>query len=168
MTIKICLQLATKAKFLPSSYQFKKWTRLIFDNPETTFGKLNRLSEHKLNFMQINVRIVDEIEIADLNYRYRNKTGPTNVLSFSTINDIPNNLTKKITNYMLGDIVICANIIKKEAIKQNKILLSHWAHIFIHGTLHLLGYDHETLDQANEMEDLEIRLMNQLGFASPY
>jgi len=110
--------------------------------------------------IEIVVRIVDEIESADLNSRYRYKQGPTNVLSFPFEQTMHSNL--------LGDIVICAPLVKKEADTQDKITEAHWAHLVIHGCLHLLGFDHLNDNDAEIMETLEIKLLNSLGFANPY
>jgi len=111
---------------------------------------------------ELSIRIVDENESAELNRRYRNKTGSTNVLSFPA--ELPENLNLP----LLGDLVICAPVVSKEAQQQGKSELAHWAHMVIHGTLHLLGYDHQNDEQANIMEGHEISILNSLGFSNPY
>jgi probable rRNA maturation factor len=111
---------------------------------------------------ELAVRIVDEAEITALNRQYRGKDGATNVLSFP-FEDMPGVVTEQ-----LGDIVICAPVVAAEAVTQGKSLQAHWAHIVIHGVLHLLGYDHHGDAEAQEMEVLETRLLASLGFADPY
>ena len=100
--------------------------------------------------------------IRDSNARYRHKPGPTNVLSFPFEADIPLEVP------LLGDLVICAAVVEREAREQDKPIEAHWAHMLVHGTLHLLGYDHVTDAQAHEMETTEIQLLQQLGFSNPY
>lgn len=111
---------------------------------------------------ELTIRIVDEEESRALNKTYRNKDRPTNVLSFPF--DTPVDLSIP----LLGDLILCKTIVEKEAVAQNKDLLSHWAHMIVHGVLHLLGYDHITNHQAEKMETLEIQIMNRLGFEDPY
>ncbi|MFW2373451.1 MAG: rRNA maturation RNase YbeY [Gammaproteobacteria bacterium] len=111
---------------------------------------------------QLGIRIVDETESQMLNRDYRGKDRPTNVLSF------PMELPEQLELPMLGDLVICAPVVAREADEQNKSLQAHWAHMVIHGVLHLQGYDHIVDDEAEQMEALEIRLLQQLGFSNPY
>ena len=111
---------------------------------------------------EIVVRIVDEQESAELNETYRHKQGATNILSFSV--EIPEGIDLN----LLGDLVICAPVLEKEAQQQGKILAHHWAHIIIHGVLHLLGYDHLDDEQAEEMENKEIILLQKLNIPNPY
>lgn len=111
---------------------------------------------------EIVVRIVDEQESAELNEQYRHKPGPTNILSF------PADLPEGIELDLLGDLVICAPVMEKEALEQNKILAHHWAHIIVHGVLHLLGYDHLDETQAELMESKEIVILNKLHINNPY
>lgn len=111
---------------------------------------------------ELTIRIVDKDEIKNLNCKYRNKNNPTNVLSFNV--DIP----KEIKSNYIGDVVICAEVIESEAIKQNKTFNSHFTHIIIHGVLHLLGYNHIEKTDKNKMEDLEVKLLKKIGFDNPY
>lgn len=108
------------------------------------------------------IRIVDSAEIQSLNKTYRQKDKATNVLSF------PAEFPEEMAIPHIGDIVICADVVAQEAQLQNKPLTLHWAHMVVHGTLHLLGYDHIEDDQAQEMEAKETAIMAQLGFACPY
>ena len=114
----------------------------------------------------VSVRYVDESESQTLNASFRGKDTPTNVLSFPA--NLPADLIKRLGNEFLGDIVICAPILEKEAQQQGKTLAAHWAHLTVHGTLHLLGFDHETEADAEIMENLEISSLHNLGFNNPY
>ena len=101
-------------------------------------------------------------EVQSLNKQYRNKDKPTNVLSF------PMESPAEIDVSLLGDIVLCAPVIKQEAEQQSRSEVSHWAHMVVHGMLHLQGYDHIENDDAEQMEQLEIEILSQLGFDNPY
>lgn len=111
---------------------------------------------------EITIRIVDEHECAHLNQTYRGKKGPTNVLSF-THEDPPG-----VNTDILGDLVICAPVIRREAVQQNKKLSAHWAHMVVHGVMHLRGFDHDQADQAEKMEAIETEILASLGFNKPY
>ncbi len=111
---------------------------------------------------EISVRLVDIAEMTTLNETYRGKTGPTNVLSF------PSDLPTELQLPLLGDIVICAPVVRAEAAEQGKNLTAHWAHMTIHGTLHLLGYDHIAEDEAAAMEALESAILKRLDYPCPY
>jgi len=115
----------------------------------------------------VSLRITGMEEIQQLNLQFRHKNKPTNVLSFPmpVIGELA---ADDISCRLLGDIVLCAPVIKHEAQIQNKIPLSHWAHMVVHGMLHLQGYDHIEPAQAKEMERLEVSLLNQLGYPDPY
>lgn len=111
---------------------------------------------------ELTVRIVDEAESQELNFTYRQKNKPTNVLSFLFESPI------EMETPLLGDLIICAQIVKKEAQEQNKAIEAHFAHLLLHGCLHLLGYDHIEDEEAIEMEALEVELLTELGFNNPY
>jgi probable rRNA maturation factor len=111
---------------------------------------------------ELTIRIVDEAEIAELNSRYRKKNGVTNVLSF------PFDAPAQVDIPLLGDIVICAPVVRREASEQSKSVVAHWAHMVVHGTLHLLGFDHDEPGKAHEMEAMETRILADLGFDNPY
>ncbi len=111
---------------------------------------------------EVTIRLVDEAESQALNRDYRHKDKPTNVLSF------PFEVPEGIELDLLGDLVICRQVVEREAKEQNKDLSAHWAHMVVHGSLHLLGYDHIEDEQAQEMESLEIAIMQSLGFTNPY
>jgi probable rRNA maturation factor len=112
--------------------------------------------------LEVCVRLVDREEMSKLNSAYRGKNGPTNVLSFPA--DLPPDLNLP----LLGDIVICAPVVAAEALKQGKNTRAHWAHMTVHGTLHLLGYDHVEEEDAARMEALESTILAQLNFGCPY
>ena len=112
--------------------------------------------------VELTVRVVDEDEMAALNARYRHKSGPTNILSF------PFEAPPGVELNLLGDLVIAAPVVKQEAREQGKTESAHWAHMIVHGTLHLLGYDHQESVEAEDMEAREIRILKQLGYSNPY
>ncbi len=112
--------------------------------------------------IELCVRIVDESEMRALNQQYRQRSGSTNVLSFA-VDKIP-----EIPVYMLGDLVICAPVVTREAQQQKKTLNSHWAHMVVHGVLHLCGYDHMNQIDAQQMENREMLILDKLGFSNPY
>ncbi len=149
--LELDLQYMMDDEDLPAKSQFREWATqaLLAAAPDRDAS-------------QIAIRIVDEDESAELNERWRHKNGPTNVLSFTMSG------MEMIAPAILGDIVICAPVVKKEANEQSKTLVSHWAHMTIHGILHLLGYDHIEEDAAVKMESLEITIMETLGFTDPY
>ena len=146
----IDLQIIHATPGLPSQQQLQQWLDMALeDYPQDT---------------EIVVRIVDEQESAELNQNYRDKQGPTNILSFPfEAPDIPG-----MELNLLGDLVICAPILKKEALEQQKNLLDHWAHILIHGVLHLIGYDHIDEQEAEIMENKEITILQKLNIRNPY
>ncbi len=147
---KIMVQRATRNILAPTATQLKKWAAYAL--------------EKKIMTGELTIRITNIKEITELNTTYRHKTGPTNVLSFPF--DTPKELDLEIP--LLGDIVICAEIVNQEAKLQGKTPEAHWAHMVIHGTLHLLGYDHEKEMDAKVMEAQEIQILQTLGFPNPY
>jgi len=153
MELYVDLQIATTNEdFIPELNAMEKWIEKAIIN-----GSLETREEAELT-----VRIVKSDESQQLNHQYRDKNKPTNVLSFPFQN--PPGLTLP----LLGDLVVCKSVVENEAIEQNKTLKEHWAHMLIHGTLHLLGYDHIDPQDAIEMESLESKLLIELGFADPY
>ena len=112
--------------------------------------------------VEMTVRIVDEAESQTLNRTYRAKDRPTNVLSF------PFECPTEVSLPLLVDLVICRQVVEYEAAEQEKPLMAHWAHMVVHGSLHLLGYDHIDDSEAEEMESLETKIMQGLGFVDPY
>lgn len=112
--------------------------------------------------VEVNIRLVDETESRMLNMTYCSKDFPTNVLSF------PFESPLELEVPLLGDLVICRQIVEREAQEQHKLLESHWAHMVIHSSLHLLGYNHSLNKEAEEMEALETEIMTKLGYQNPY
>lgn len=144
------LQLVSEITELPSRWRFQRWIKAALEHAK------------KSTDIEITLRIVDEEESAELNETHRHKKGPTNVLSF------PYEKVPGMDWNYLGDIVICAPVVLKEAEQQNKSPLAHWAHLTVHGALHLYGYDHIEEKDAVIMEGLEIAILNKLKFANPY
>lgn len=112
--------------------------------------------------VELTLRLVDEEEMTRLNTVYRRQSGPTNVLSF------PAEDMDELAVPLLGDIVICADVVCQESLAQGKSPEAHWAHMVVHGLLHLLGYDHHQHQEAEEMETQETQLLAELGFKDPY
>ncbi|RKG32234.1 rRNA maturation RNase YbeY [Acinetobacter tianfuensis] len=116
---------------------------------------------------EMGIACVDNDESHKLNLEYRKKDKPTNVLSFPS--DIPDEMAEFLDAFPIGDLVICIPVVLREAVEQNKAPLTHFTHMLVHGTLHLMGYDHETSEEdAEEMEALEIEILAKLGFDNPY
>lgn len=116
---------------------------------------------------EVSIKVVDAAESAELNAAYRGKSGPTNVLSFP-MDFAPPDKAGNSSGVLLGDIAICAPVILEEAAGQNKPPAAHWAHMTVHGMLHLQGYDHIQEQEAARMEQLEVDIMARLGYKSPY
>jgi probable rRNA maturation factor len=116
--------------------------------------------------VQVSLRIVDAEESQQLNNDYRAKDKSTNVLSFPM--DMPEELVKEMDVFLLGDLVVCAQVVTEESVQQKKTLDAHWAHMLVHGMLHLQGYDHIDDAEAELMEQKEIEILKNLGFDNPY
>jgi probable rRNA maturation factor len=110
----------------------------------------------------LSVRIVGKARSRSLNSHYRHKDRPTNVLSFAGAGEAPDG------RHYLGELVICAPVVATEARAQGKSLQAHWAHMTVHGVLHLLGFDHERAAEAAKMASTEIQILDRLGFSDPY
>jgi probable rRNA maturation factor len=148
-SLSINVQVATTRKHLPPAALLKKWCTVV-------------LQQQKVPCAEVCIRIVDGRESAALNKRYRNKSGATNVLSF------PAQLPTDVQSTGIGDLVICAPVVERESAAQGKTARAHWAHMVVHGTLHLLGHDHTKRQDASKMEAVEIKILGQLGFDNPY
>ena len=149
MSVTLDLQLAcADSAGLPTEADFQRW-----------------LDAAILPFQEeaeVTIRLVDEAESNQLNLTYRGKDKPTNVLSF------PFECPPGVELPLLGDLIICRQVVEREAEEQGKPLLAHWAHMVVHGSLHLLGYDHIDDEEAEEMEALEVEFMQALGYDNPY
>tara|TARA_R110001592_G_scaffold14589_2_gene65000 strand:+ start:8027 stop:8482 length:456 start_codon:yes stop_codon:yes gene_type:complete len=143
------IQNVCDAQKLPSTELFQQWVD----------AALASVTEQEF---ELTIRLVNLTESQQLNKQYRQKDKPTNVLSF------PFEVPEGIELNLLGDLVICAQVVEQEASNQNKALFDHWAHMVIHGCLHLLGYDHINDADANEMESLEVKILAKLSIANPY
>lgn len=154
MTCTLYLQIASTIQPLPSRWRFKRWLAAVFSDPD--------LVHQAQQPLELCIRIIDEPESAELNQTYRQKSGPTNVLSF------PAEIPEHVHWHYLGDLAICAPLVVKEASQQQKPVLAHWAHLTVHGVLHLMGYDHIDVEDAAVMEALEIRILQRLKIANPY
>ncbi|MES9992068.1 MAG: rRNA maturation RNase YbeY [Candidatus Thiodiazotropha sp.] len=133
---------------MPTEADFRRWVEAVLpaDN----------------NPVELVIRLVDEAESRQLNRDYRSKDGPTNVLSF------PFEAPAHVMLPLLGDLVICVEVVAREAAEQGKEPMAHWAHMVIHGVLHLLGYDHQESAEAERMEALEREILSRLNFSDPY
>lgn len=149
MDLELDIQIATASRRLPSEAELACWVQA---------GLAGRREGAELT-----VRLVDEPEGADLNRRYRGRRSATNVLSFPF--EPPPGLPE---TDLIGDLVICVPLVEREAREQGKALQAHWAHLVVHGVLHLLGYDHRADAEAAAMEGLETRILHGLGYPPPY
>lgn len=146
----IIIQIAAKADHIPKAASLRKWAR--------------KALSQKIGTAEVTIRIVELDEMITLNSTYRHKQGPTNVLSFPFL--ISEEVDIEVP--LLGDIVICADVVEQEANEQSKAIDAHWAHMVVHGVFHLLGYDHENDDDASLMERLETNTLQTLGYPNPY
>jgi len=150
----IDLQIACEQKDfeLPSEVQFQLWV-------DTALAAVSQDSQQEF---ELTIRLVNSKESQQLNAQYRGKDKPTNVLSF------PFEVPEGVELNLLGDLIICIEVMKQEAHEQNKTLFDHWAHLVIHGCLHLVGFDHISDSEADEMESIEIAILAKLGIVNPY
>lgn len=141
---------------LPGEADFLRWAEAALADASPAASKN----------VTLDIRIVGEIESQALNRDYRGKDKPTNVLSFAA--ELPPELMTELDEIPLGDLAICADVVAREAAEQGKPLLAHWAHMTVHGVLHLLGHDHIEEADAARMEPLEIAILARLGWNNPY
>ena len=146
MSIELELQVVSEQQDVPSQYQFVEWLAAI----------------PAQDIHEVVIRVVDEDEMRALNKQYRHQDKSTNVLSF------PAELPDIVDDPLLGDVIICATVVHREALEQHKCPTGHWAHMVVHGILHLQGYDHVDSADANIMEQLEIQILQTLGINNPY
>ena len=157
----IDLQIATEESGLPTAEQLEQWVALA--------------TREQAAPAEVTIRLVDDAESQQLNLDYRGKDKPTNVLSFpaqieefEAEFDIPELMEELGDDTYLGDLVINAPLVQREAKEQSKTVMDHWAHLVIHGCLHLQGYDHIEDAEAEQMEGLEIALLAEIDIANPY
>ena len=148
MTLRIDIQVAGSRSGLPDVARLRHWAR-------------SALAGHRTD-AELSIRIVDAAESQALNRRFRGKDRPTNVLAF------PAELPPDLDLPLLGDLVICRDVVEAEATEQAKPPHAHWAHMVIHGTLHLVGFDHQTEEEAAKMEAAEAEILGELGWPDPY
>ncbi len=142
--LSLSVQFAVKPEDVPTRARFRRWVEAALRGDA-----------------EIALRIVGEEEGRTLNRDYRGKDYPTNVLTFAYEDDVPG-------APLFGDIALCAPVVAREAAEQGKPVEAHYAHLTVHGVLHLQGYDHETDAEAREMETLETQIVTKLGYADPY
>lgn len=152
LSLDVAVSYACPRKGVPAATSFRRW--------------VNTALESRIREADLAIRIVDVDEGRALNRHYRGKDYATNVLSFPA--ERPPGLPKNAKFPLLGDLVICAPVVTKEAASQNKPLATHYAHLTVHGCLHLLGWDHEDDADAHAMEQLEREILAGLGIADPY
>ena len=145
-TLRLSVQYAAKPEEVPTRARFRRWVKAALRQDA-----------------EIALRIVDEEEGRALNRDYRGKDYATNVLTFVYDDEFPG-----AERPLAGDIVLCAPVVAREAVQQEKPVEAHYAHLTVHGVLHLQGYDHENDEQARQMEALETRIVTKLGYADPY
>lgn len=153
MALETVVQRACDCPAAPDDEHIRRWSGAAYQAGSTT-GRGDGLA--------LTVRIVDEAEAAALNATYRGKDYVPNVLSF------PLDSGGSFDSGLLGDVVICAAVVEREAAEQNKPPQAHWAHLVVHGVLHCCGFEHDSDDGARRMESLELRILADFGFPDPY
>lgn len=152
MNVTVELVNASGDRSVPTRKDFQHWSNAAVARLLPAAGDL-----------ELSIRLVGEAESAFLNSTYRRCGGPTNILSFPPpAQGLPEGAS------LLGDLALCVPVIKREAREQRKTQKAHWAHLTVHGVLHLQGYDHDNQAQAARMEGLEVAILKELGFADPY
>lgn len=157
-SVAVELQIACRTHGVPPRDRIRAWI-------EDTIAHAGRAAAGRF---EVVVRVVDERESRALNYRFRHKDRPTNVLAFPASMPGEPGTAADGESMPLGDLAVCAPVLDREAALQGKTAEAHWAHLVVHGTLHLLGYDHESADDAAQMEALETRILAARGIADPY
>jgi probable rRNA maturation factor len=153
--VSVDIQVASTATSVPEESEIRSWIADVVRELEVDCE------------CEVSIRIVDEEEGRALNKRFRDINQATNVLSFPSGQELLADQTPDLP-HLLGDIVICGPIVEREAHAQHKSAAAHWAHLLVHGTLHLLGHDHEADAQAAEMESIETRILARRGVSDPY
>ena len=151
MRVEVDLLNASDESDIPTAKDFQYWAECA----------LSHLENNEQSVV-LSIRLIDEKESAELNNQYRQKQGPTNILSFPYLSPFPE------AGNFLGDLAICSTLVRKEALEQAKQLTDHWTHLLVHGVLHLKGFDHEEDDDALVMESMEQTILAKLGIEDPY
>ena len=152
MSLELTVQRHTESGGIPRDEQFEAWAEAALAGRAGDFS--------------LAIRIVEEEEARQFNHDYRGKDYATNVLSFPA--ELPDGLPEELRASQLGDLLICARVVTREASEQQKSGHDHWAHLVVHGMLHLLGHDHQEAEDAAVMESLETQILAGLGIADPY
>jgi probable rRNA maturation factor len=151
--LELDVSYAARRPWVPSSRQLAGWAAAALAPAPAASSR---------RCIVLSVRVVGQARSRSLNARYRRKNKPTNVLSFGGAGDAPDG------RHYLGELVICAPVVAHEAQLSGKSLRAHWAHMTVHGVLHLLGFDHEAAQEAAKMAAMEIQILDRLGFSDPY
>ncbi len=152
MSVELELQVVANGEGIPPASAFRIWSQAAMKDASDD--------------VELAIRVVDEQEGRSINHEYRDRDYATNVLSFSF--EPPEGVPAEALGHHLGDLVICAPVVEREAKEQGKPLAAHWAHMVVHGVLHLRGFDHETDEEAQRMEDMEREILDGLGISDPY
>lgn len=170
--LSVTVQIATERRGIPHARTLTAWAQAAFGLAERGARASQPLA--------LTIRVVGAAESRRLNRTWRGKDKPTNVLSFPAMDmgsdervhkkssASPTAFRLQPTAHLLGDLAVCAPVVRREAREQGKALHAHWAHMIVHGVLHLLGYDHENDRDAARMEALEVRILSRLGIDDPY
>jgi probable rRNA maturation factor len=156
--LELDVTFAARRPWAPRRAEFERWAGATLADRDLQ-KRVPRGGDHSA---ALSIRVVGAARSRTLNARYRDQDRPTNVLSFGGAGKMPDGTTD------LGELVICAPVVAREASSQGKSEAAHWAHLTVHGVLHLLGFDHEHPRQARKMESMEIQILDRLGFSNPY
>jgi len=163
MNVIIELTDATSGPTPVTTARLRDWVRHTLEQFNRTAHPLEWAKDRDVI---VSIRLVSEDESAQLNHQYRAKNRPTNVLSFAT--RLPDEVQAAMPAFLLGDLAICTDVVHREAVAQGKNRTAHWAHMVVHGTLHLCGLDHQNEAEATEMETLEAGILEAMGYPDPY
>jgi probable rRNA maturation factor len=160
--VELDVSYAARRPWVPGSRRLNRWAAAALSASPALGASPALAASPPPKSLQLSVRIVGSARSRSLNARYRHKHKPTNVLSFAGAGSAPDG------RFFLGELVICAPVVALEARMQEKTLEAHWAHMIVHGVLHLLGFDHERRAEAVKMTAREVQILDRLGFSNPY